>query len=208
MPYGLPHLLFPGYILVQGRRKCRGFCKNVGRNTAVHRRAGRSLSRTPHLPDRAGQCGPGQPLLPLRGNSPPPAPTENHGAVRQNPATWFWWGEETQRNERAFAIGGYGGYEVCVDDVGAAHPGGPSRRTRGCLSNGRKDFFGKSPGKQKRTLDRTAKVSYNGLTIYYGNHAPNRGLAPFSSIHCRRHHLWHLDWKPVPILLSILRSSA
>ena len=50
------------------------------------------------------------------------------------------------------------------------------------------NFFGKSHRKQKRTLDRKAKVSYNGFTIIMATICAQEGLVPFSSIHCRRHH--------------------
>ncbi len=38
---------------------------------------------------------------------------------RRNPAQRFRWGEEPQRNERAFASGGSEGYAACGDEVQA-----------------------------------------------------------------------------------------
>ena len=49
---------------------------------------------------------------------------------RQNPTTWFWRGEKTQRNARAF--GGCEGYGVCVDDIGAGHWPAPCSATALC----------------------------------------------------------------------------
>ena len=64
-------------------------------------------------------------------------------------------------------------------------------------------FFGKSRRKQKGTLDRGAKVSYNSVIIMETHIC--RGVSLFHQLYIQEAPLWHLVWKPVPILLSILR---